>query len=227
MIYLVSDIHGHLRLDYLKDLLTTVSIKSTDYLIILGDVGIYWKPTNKKVEKFYSNLKCTVLFIDGNHENFDELYKKEEIEMFSSKVRKINNNIFHLERGRKYIIDGYSFFCFGGGYSPKREESGIPIWPQELPSKEEYERGLKTLEENNYEFDYIFTHIAPYNLMMQMLKDKKIKKINHSEFTLHKFLMNIAKKAKFKRWYLGHYHVDYNFKNFTVVYNNIYKLGDK
>lgn len=227
MIYLAADIHGHLRLDFLKEELDKINLKEDDYLIVLGDIGIFWKPTNKDVEKFYNNLVCKTLFIDGNHENFDELYEKEEVEMFGSVVRKISEKIFHLQRGRKYIIDNKTFFCFGGGYSPRREETGIPVWPQELPNSEEYERGCKTLEENDYSFDYVFTHIAPYSLMLQMLEDKKIKKINHNEFTLHKYLDKVYKNIKCNRWYLGHYHVDYKFDMFSVVYNKIYKLGEE
>ena len=42
MIYIASDIHGHIRLEWLRLQLNQLSLKESDYLIILGDAGIIW-----------------------------------------------------------------------------------------------------------------------------------------------------------------------------------------
>ena len=40
MIYLVADIHGYIRLEWLKAQLDKIPLTEADYLIILGDAGI-------------------------------------------------------------------------------------------------------------------------------------------------------------------------------------------
>ena len=40
MIYLAADIHGHIRLEWLKFQLSKIQLIESDYLIILGDAGI-------------------------------------------------------------------------------------------------------------------------------------------------------------------------------------------
>ena len=40
MIYLASDIHGHIRLEWLKTQLNKLPLTDSDYLIILGDAGM-------------------------------------------------------------------------------------------------------------------------------------------------------------------------------------------
>ena len=63
----------------------------------------------------------TILFIDGNHENFKKLNKYNTEEWNGGKVHKIKDNIIHLTRGQIFNIDGNTFFTMGGGISHKKE----------------------------------------------------------------------------------------------------------
>ena len=49
-------------------------------------------------------------------------------------VHKLRHNLIHLMRGEIYIIEGKTFFTFGGGYSidkPFRKEN-VSWWPAEI-----------------------------------------------------------------------------------------------
>lgn len=90
-----------------------------DYVIITGDFGGIWygdKRDDATLE-FYEEKKYMVLFVDGNHENFDALNKYPISEWNGGKVHKIRDNIFHLMRGQVFEIDSKKFFTFGGGVS--------------------------------------------------------------------------------------------------------------
>ena len=94
MIYLVADIHGHIRLNWLKTLLDEKDLSSNDLLIILGDAGIVWsQDASKNVQEYYNSLPCKVLFLDGNHENFDLLETFPIVDLFAGKAGKVSDNI--------------------------------------------------------------------------------------------------------------------------------------
>ena len=63
MIYLASDIHGHIRLEWLRKELDKFSLSAADYLIILGDAGMIWSKTEHlEVCEYYERLRR----IDGS-----------------------------------------------------------------------------------------------------------------------------------------------------------------
>lgn len=121
-IYLTGDTHGGLDVRKLesKRFKEGKSLTKNDYLIVLGDFGI-WK--NKKAQdflKWISEKKWTTLFVEGNHEDYNYLNTFPLVDMFGSKVRKINDSVYQLLRGEIYNIDGYKFFAFGGARSLDR-----------------------------------------------------------------------------------------------------------
>lgn len=59
----------------------------------------------------------TILFVDGNHENFELLDDYPVSSWHGGKVHFIKESVIHLMRGQIYTIDGLTFFTFGGGYS--------------------------------------------------------------------------------------------------------------
>ncbi len=121
-----------------------------DYLMFCGDVGVcgFMASDEAKTRDILRNLPVTVLFVDGNHENFEQL-NSYAVEIWNGgKVHFIESNIIHLMRGQVFEIDGKKFFTFGGAYSVDKmyRTEGITWFPEEIPSKEEYEEGWKNLE---------------------------------------------------------------------------------
>lgn len=218
-IYLVADIHGHIRLDILKRNLSRYPLTRYDVLLILGDAGIVWtEPMNPIVKAFYSTLPCDVLFIDGNHENYDLLYDVEVKMKYGSDVGCIEGNIFHLKRGNLYIINQYRFFAFGGAYSSKREHSNSPVyvWNEELPNEDEYVHGMNRITAANCVVDYVITHTGPKFLLSLMNIP-----IYEKETQLLNYLDLVKEKLKFTKWYFGHIHRDAIIDNFVCLYDGI------
>ena len=77
MIYITGDTHGNEDIRKLRDesFPAGKTLKKDDYLIITGDFGGVWfgDIRDNKLLEFYENQKYTILFVDGNHENFDAL----------------------------------------------------------------------------------------------------------------------------------------------------------
>lgn len=198
-----------------------------DYLIVLGDFGLVWYGLrNQKEEsliKWYNNKPWTTLFIDGNHENFDRLLSDEfsEVDMFGDKVKKIDESIFYLQRGRIYNIKGSSFFTFGGGISidKNRRREYISWWKEELPSYAEIDLGVKNLEDHDSKVDYVLTHSAPRSLMARMAALLGWSSLV-DERPLTSFLDWVEEHVEYKSWHFGHLHLDHQFDDKHFIHYN-------
>ena len=116
-----------------------------NYLIIEGDFGAIWNANTLDRDLYpYEKLPFTVLFIDGNHENFDILNSYPVTKWNGGNVHIIRKNIIHLMRGQVFNIEGKTIFTFGGGTSidKYRREEHISWWKEEIPSKEEINEGI-------------------------------------------------------------------------------------
>lgn len=212
MIYVTGDTHGD---QIMWDTCITSFLKPGDTLIISGDFGIgffngkYWSE-----ETFFDYLEeqeYTVLFCDGNHENFDKLKQYSEVKWHGGKVHMIRSNVIHLIRGEVYDIDGKKIFVMGGGYSLDKEfrTLGYTWWSEEMPSDEEYRKASENLRKNAYKVDYILTHTAPRDTVEYMsCLGKGIKNVIEEELPLTEYLKWIETVTEYEKWYFGHFHID-------------------
>jgi len=162
----------------------------------LGDFGLLWSQpprwiTNKEDKKVWfvpkdwkeeqhhvkwlTEKPWTTLFIDGNHENHDRIDALPQVEMFGSKVGKVNDSIYHLKRGEVYTISDRKFFCFGGADSTDKlqRKVGIDWWAREAPTYAEMDYGLENLEKHGNKVDYIISHNCPKNVATEFIHQKK------------------------------------------------------
>ena len=164
MIYITGDTHGN-QYKWVEQIESVIS--PADIIIVCGDFGVgFWNGRYWSEETFYDFLsaqKYTVLFIDGNHENFDKLYSYPIETWCGGRVHKIRQNVLHLMRGEVYCIEDISIFVMGGGYSIDKylRTEGVSWWSQEMPSEEEYDNALENLRNADFKVDYIITHTAP------------------------------------------------------------------
>lgn len=119
-IYIFGDTHG--VVDAKKLFLIYESCRKDDFIIICGDFGVIWSDevdSNESILiKELKKLPCEILFIDGNHENFNRLAKPKNIKRFGGNVGEyIKNKCFHLKRGEIYNIAGKNIFTMGGAKS--------------------------------------------------------------------------------------------------------------
>lgn len=232
MIYLTGDTHGEFvnRLTPLR-ILDENRWTSNDKLIVLGDFGLIFFPRmemfmdkislEREKIAFLESKKYEILFIDGNHECFPRLTTEfPQEERYGGMVRRIGRNIFWLQRGQIYEIEGSTFFCMGGAYSIDKAhrlaydrsilehyencpDIHISWWPQELPAADEYKRATENLLAHNKKVDYVLSHQAPRSLI-QLMKHTP----DPHDMELTGFLDWIWYEVKFKHWFFGHWHLD-------------------
>ncbi len=222
MIYLTGDIH---RTQDIQKILPSefdyTKVSKDDLLLIAGDFGCVWTGDERdaKLLDWFASLPLTVLFIDGNHENFDLLYQYPEELWNGGRVHRIRDNLLHLMRGQVFTIEGRKWFTFGGGSSRDKSARtpGVSWWPQELPSKKEFAEGIRNLELNGWETDIVLTHCAPQFLLKAMVPAAR-------GDILNTWLDGVAKKLTFTHWYLGHYHIDTDVQKYSILFRRIIRI---
>lgn len=245
MVIITGDTHG--KFDRLKkDCAKRRKLKENDYLIICGDFGGIWfgNQRQEKTLNELSTLPFTILFADGNHENYDLLDSYPVSEWHGGKVQIIRPNIIHLMRGQIYEIEGKKYFVMGGAachdvwngildpnspsferkYSSLRKRhafariKGISYWTRELPSKEEYDEAWKNLCDNNKEVDIVISHCAPSELQNMFMYI--VKNFTYPKNELTDFLQKVYNECSFQCWCCGHYHLSFRFQKFHILYED-------
>lgn len=224
-VFLCGDIHGTLDIGKIVSFFSNYDDELTkqDYLIICGDVAVcgFSHGDEVRTRETLRNLPVTVLFCDGNHENFDELNSYVEEEWHGGLVHMIENDIIHLMRGQVYEIDSKKFFVFGGAYSVDRSSrvEGVTWFKEEVPTEEEYHEGWKNLEKENYKVDYVVSHTAPYEICSEM----GFGSFDEAAEQTREF-QRFADCLEFEEWYFGHFHVDDDVEQFHCLWDNIVEL---
>lgn len=235
-IFICGDTHGMLDTKKLDRLKEKINLDYGDYLVICGDSGIVWdKVTVQPHISYFESMNCNVLFVDGNHENFDML-KTYPIQSFSGgKVHKISDCIYHLMRGQVFEILGKTFLCIGGADSSDKEcrQSHISWWQDEQITSEDMEQAKQNLEKVNNTVDYVVTHTPSTKTLNELVKiltqcgevipyylRHKVIPTNSSDL-----LDYVAKNVKYKRWFCGHLHIDEKIGKTNILYEDIIKIN--
>lgn len=112
MVYITGDTHGRFERFYHNNF----HLDSEDFVIICGDFGGVWNDGYEQQAELdrLSRLPFTILFMDGNHENYDLLATYPVDDWNGGKVQYIRKNIIHLMRGQVLTIENKTFFTMGG-----------------------------------------------------------------------------------------------------------------
>lgn len=230
MIYITGDTHG--RQNKWTEQIEPV-LQNGDTMIVCGDFGVgFWAADREGEEAFYDQLASqnyTVLFLDGNHENFDQLNDYPASEWNGGTVHVLRDNVLHLMRGEIYEIEGERIFVFGGGHSMDQafRKEGVSWWPQEMPNPAEYKNARLKLEKAGNRVDYILTHTAPSQSIyyLSTIRSLHIKNANPSELELMTFLDEIQRSIGYTHWYFGHLHVDFDlWRGQTALFNTVREM---
>ena len=217
MIYITGDTHGNIDFLRLKKYFKHRYVTDEDYLIILGDAGIVWSEKEIYMNE-YSSLGLTVLFIDGNHENFELLNKFPIVDFKGARCHRLYNNLYHILRGEILSINGLSFFCMGGATSIDKAYrlNRISWWEEENISNKDILNGLDNLDKVNYQVDYVLSHAAPSFVVKKMFNYQ----IDSNTEILEKFQSQI----KYNYWYFGHYHENEKWQKYRCFYSDILEI---
>lgn len=226
MIYVTGDTHGGFDIDKLFN----IPFLPDDILIICGDFGFVWQRDytqiafeRKKLDLLLNALNCTVLFVDGNHENFPRLNSLPREEKFGAEVGVVRDRCYHLLRGNVYTINGKKFLAIGGAESHdmKYRTEGINWWREESITEEEIEKAKKAGE-----VDFVISHCVPDNIKERMCLEGLLP----LEYILSSIsetrLGKLAEEIKFDYWFCGHYHMNVILGDFIILYDGFIKIGE-
>jgi len=220
MIFITGDTHADI--DYKKLLaLKEKKLSYDDYLIICGDAGICWSPETFAYHlELYNAIGCTIIFIDGNHENFNMLNQFPLVEYLGALMHQIDKHIFHVLRGEIMLIENKTFLCIGGAISIDKawRTPYITWWPEEEITYHDIDNALNNLQKFDNKVDYVLTHCCDTNTLIKTFHFKRDVCTDQLTF--------IDKIVEYKRWYFGHYHFDriINIKK-TCLYQKIIELS--
>lgn len=236
-IYITGDIHGNpvsLGVNsFYEQKKFDKDNKDENIVIILGDFGLVWnKDGEDKNEKYWldwlESKPFTTVFVDGNHENFKQLYTYPIKKWHGGKVHEIRPNVLHLMRGEIFNIEDLSFFVFGGasshdiqdgilefnGWREKAKEldkrgkymyrvKDLSWWKEELPTEEEMQHGLEALKRHDNKVDFLLTH-SPSTSELILMGGKGLYELD----ILTDYLEKIKAVCDYERHFFGHMHVN-------------------
>ena len=221
MIYITGDTHGDI--DYKKLLvLKEKKLSFDDYLIICGDAGICWSIyLFPEFLKLYNDIGCTIIFIDGNHENFTMLNNMPLVEYRGALMHQIDKHIFHVLRGEIMTLENKTFLCIGGAVSIDKiyRTPYLSWWPEEEITYHDIDNALNNLEKVNNKVDYVITHCCDSQTVTKVLNFKKDMCTDQLSF--------IDKVVDYKHWFFGHYHYDMKIsKKKTCLYQRVININE-
>ena len=173
-----------------------------------------------------------------------------EIDYCGGKAHKIRDNIYHLERGYVFEICDKKIFAFGGASSHDIDDgildrddyvndddfydacyryrkygksfriNHLSWWKEELPSQEEMDRGIDSLNKVGWKVDYIVTHCAPQQIASIISNGF----YGSDRLTMY-FNGLLDKGIQFESWFFGHYHDSRRIMSkFYLLYGEIMRI---
>lgn len=191
----------------------------------------------------------TVLFVDGNHENFDRLYGDEFdiVDFYGGKAHKIQDNLYHLMRDYIFNICEKKIFAFGGAQSHDIRD-GI-MRAENFPNKKALMAAYNSRTKRGEMLR--IDHISWWH--QEMLSKEEMdfglrnleKNSNKVDYIishccpqqiaflcgyfkpdkLTEYFDRVCVKVDFSRWFFGHYHNKRRILNkFIMLYEQILRI---
>lgn len=252
MVYITGDCHADFRKFSAKRFKEQQEMTREDFVIVCGDFGGIWKDDER--ERYWLNWLAqkpfTLLFVDGNHENFDRLCggEFEAVDFHGGKAHKIADNIYHLMRGFVFELCGKSFFAFGGASS--HDIDGGILDRADFASQREFQKTCKNWYQSGKLFRVNHESWWAQELPSQEEMDRGRRNLeaqgNRVDFVISHCLpqtlaciffggkadaLTLYFNALMQNglqigvWYCGHYHADQWLNNrFRVLYRDIIRI---
>lgn len=231
-IYITGDTHIPIDINKLnaKEFPEQKELTREDYVIILGDFGLYWHndKEHQHWKKWLEEKPFTVLWIDGNHENHQWISSLPVSRWHGGRVHQTAENIIHLMRGECFEIGGKHFLAAGGAQSYDRlcRVAGVSWWEEELWSHQEQENLFFTLDRMKAEgirIDYILSHTCPRELLRPMFGVSPMEDPDPTASLLQAVYDELGSQG-FQGWYFGHWHQDKSMGKFHCLYDEVRRI---
>ena len=208
LVLLVGDTHGNgFAIDMAVEHAQKHGIKR---IVQLGDFGIWPGP---KGEYFLDGVECslkdtgiTLHFIDGNHEDFDQIEAMVEAGSPNEDGHyEFRPNLFYIPRGTYWTWAGKKWLAMGGAYSVDKSMrvEGKSWWPQETPTYAQLSKAVDNVAGGVV--DYLLTHDA----MAETQWPRPLLPIPAS-LAVRNDISGLVKAVKPKMMFHGHYHFNVN-----------------
>ncbi len=251
MVYITGDCHADWHRFSTESFPEQKEMTREDIVIVCGDFGL-WHDT--KEERWWldwlANKSFTLVFVDGNHENFDRLYSDEfsVVEFHGGKAHRIRDNIYHLMRGYIFEFCSKSFFAFGGARSHdiqdgvldrndfKSDEdfvNKIRVWSKQkkmfrINHVSWWEQELPSREEMDFGLSQLENRGFEVDYIISHCCPQDIAALCgfHETDRLTTYFAAIAQNTKFRKWFFGHYHDDKAvlLNNYIMLYEQIVRI---
>ena len=189
----------------------SAGMRDIPVVLQLGDFG-FWVPganTDRYLDildRLCGQWNVTLLWVDGNHEDFDTL---NALPINDIGVRQIRENIIHLPRGFRWTWHGRRWMALGGAHSVDKHmrTPGRSWWPQEYLSDADLERAIA-----GGPVDMIAAHDCPDRVDIPGLApDGFFPAAQIADAEAHRYLVGTVVDATSPGVLLhGHYHRRYN-----------------
>lgn len=172
------------------------------------------------------------------------------VDFYGGKAHQIRENVFHLMRGHIFELSGNKIFAFGGAsshdifdgildrdnfesdkefYSTIKEwdrdnkwfrVNHLSWWKEEMPSEEEMQYGLESLDKYDYDVDFVITHCCPQEIVSLLSGGQ------YKPDSLTSYFNKISNSLEFEKWFFGHYHIDKQITSeFIALYHKIERIA--
>jgi len=262
MLYITGDCDKNYSRFEIENFPQQRQMTKNDYVIVCGNLGAVWygedDPQKEQEEReldWLESLPFTILFLDGNGENFEELNKYPVIEWNGGRVHEIRPSVLHLIRGEVFEICGKKIFAFGGmdylgvgdsffewdedgKWKSEAREYEEKDWGYTIrftdrkkymePTQSDVENAIRNLEKHDYEVDYMVTFSeseTEYFTYVLCECGATLASCLSGSFLTRTF-DEFEKKAKFDMWFVGHHHRDIEtVRKVRFIYKDFVRLA--
>lgn len=147
----------HANTDYARRAILHASKRGADVLVHVGDFGYLFTPAYlNTLTATLERCDMTLLFVDGNHEDFDFLLAQP---LNDDGVRPLSSRIAHLPRGFSWTWGSEKWLALGGAHSVDRQwrNAGSEWWFQETLKQSDVEKASAVGK-----VDHLVCHDVPW-----------------------------------------------------------------
>lgn len=176
-----------------------------EVILQCGDFGFWPQRYPEYVTQVNNAMRkggapLNLVWIDGNHEDFDSLYGTEWPRTAKG-FWKLADYVHYAPRGLRWTWQGTRFMALGGGYSIDKSmrTPHVSWWPQEtITQKQVYD----ILNDGQGDVDVMFTHDMPEGTEGIPLYFKNSPEDANNRMAVR----SVVEHVKPKHLYHGHYH---------------------
>lgn len=253
MIYITGDCHAEFNRFNTRNFPEQAEMTRDDFVLICGDFGGVWK--DGKEERYWldwlEKKPFTLLFVCGNHENFDRLDSEfPVVDFHGGRAHRIRENIYHLMRGNIFDLCGRKIFTFGGASSHdirdgildpadfKDERALNKKWNEwgregrrfRVKGRTWWSQEMPSLEEMEFGRKTLAANGNEVDFIVShCCPEKIVDTFARGMFrpdSLTLYFDEIMETVKFKKWFFGHYHDDRQItEKFVLLYEQIIRIA--